>query len=253
MNKLLLGLFIVPFVSFSQVSYTVTVTDLMAKADNCDGGTPPFCINAPQDPIFNIWTNDASANENTYCWIFEDDPEIEYSLWKDIQNVEIANVTNVMTSYINFDMAGYETDNLSPGCSPGVGDDAVYDRQFVQQYLLADIPEGTDFLATIDLQQVYYAKVIIHWIDLTAGSDELVNDLAFSISPNPSKGMFTVKLGNNSNKEVSLSVSDMSGRTVHQEKHQVGDIVNLESLESGTYVVTLSQGNNIAREQLIIQ
>lgn len=253
MNKLLLSLLLSPVFVSAQVSYTVTVTDLMAKADNCDGGTPPFCINAPQDPIFNIWTNDASANENWYCWIFEDDPEIEYALWKDIQNVEIANVTNVMTSYINFDMAGYETDNLSPGCSSGVGDDAVYDRQFVQQYLLADIPEGTDYLATIDLQQVYYAKVIIHWIDLTAGSDELINDLAFSISPNPSKGMFSIKMGNHTNSIVDLSVTDMSGRIVHQQNQFTGDSVNLEHLEAGTYVVTLAQGNNIARKQVIIE
>ena len=45
------------FIASSQINYTVDVLRLKAYADDCDGGAP-FCLNAPQDPIFNIWVTD---------------------------------------------------------------------------------------------------------------------------------------------------------------------------------------------------
>lgn len=85
MKKTLLILMLSPFMLLSQVDYTVDILRLKAKADDCDGGLP-LCLNAPQDPVFNIWTVDAGANENTYCWIFEDDNAASYNTWIDIQN-----------------------------------------------------------------------------------------------------------------------------------------------------------------------
>src|SRR3989338_8231859 len=122
MKHVLLPLTFLPLLASAQynVAYTVTVTKLKALADDCDGGAP-FCLNAPQDPVFNMWTNDGQANENTNCWIFEEDPEIEYGLWKDIQNLEIANESGVNTSYISFDMSVFESDAIgSPGCTSGI-------------------------------------------------------------------------------------------------------------------------------------
>lgn len=89
---------LLPLLSYAQVSYDVTVTRLRALADDCDGGIITLCANAPQDPVFNIWVNDAEANEENYCWVFEDDNDAEYGLWKNIQDVQIASQSNVATS-----------------------------------------------------------------------------------------------------------------------------------------------------------
>lgn len=252
MKQLLLLIILLPITAFTQVSYTVTVLRLKAKADDCDGGIVTFCGNAPQDPIFNLWSNDAEANEHTSCWIFDDDPEAEYNLWKDIQNLEIANESNVLTSYISFDMAGYESDNLNPGCTSSFGDDAIHDRQFVQQIDLANLIEGgTDNIMELNLNDVYYAEIAITWIDLTASISTLSNS-EIRISPNPSNGNFQVRtVGMTGERRV--EIRDMSGRLVHQ-LTTLEDVaeVQLESLSSGTYLVHVSSENGEAIEKITV-
>ena len=68
MKTILLSITMMSFLASAQIGYTVTVTKLMATADDCDGGG--FCLLAPQDPVFNVWVTDAQANENTNCWAF---------------------------------------------------------------------------------------------------------------------------------------------------------------------------------------
>ena len=128
MKKLLLGsLCAFSFISTAQINYTVEVLRLKAYADDCDGGSP-FCLNAPQDPIFNMWITDGGGNENTSCWIYENDDDAGYGMWIDIQNLEIANETNVNTTYINVEMSGFETDAVfSASCDSDSGDDAIPD------------------------------------------------------------------------------------------------------------------------------
>ena len=196
MKRLLLFLFVLPTFAFSQynVAYTVTVKRLMALADDCDGGAP-FCLNAPQDPIFNIWTTDAEANINTNCWIFEDDDAAGYGQWIDIQNLEIANETGVNTNYINFDMSGFETDALfAASCTSSFGDDADYPQQFVQQYDLSTIPDGIPYTDEIDLAGVYFAEIEMDVTGRTvysamSGSNELTIELS-----NQESGMYFVHI-----------------------------------------------------------
>ena len=256
MKKLLLVLFLLPVISYGQynVAYTVTVTKLMALADDCDGGAP-FCINAPQDPIFNIWSSDGEANENTNCWIFEDDSEIEYGLWKDIQNLEIANESGVNTDYITFDMSGFETDALgSAGCSSGLTDDAVYDRQFVGQFNLLAIPSETTYVDTINLGGVYYAEIEIYWEDLNAGLFDLGNDIQFKIAPNPTEGAFNVSLSEGTINDFDVVVTDLAGRTVYQSSVSSNETqVDLSNQEAGAYFVRITTGDKSATKTLLLK
>jgi len=253
MKLLLLSALLYCSSAFAQVDYTVTVLRLKATADNCDGGAP-FCLNAPQDPVYNIWTNDAEANENTYCWIFEDDNAAAYNVWTDIQNLEIANETNVMTSYITFDMSGFESDAItSPGCTSSLGDDAVHDRQFVLQIDLSTFPPETPTLYTLDLQSTYYAEVEIEWIDLTAGSEEL-NTYNYSIVPNPSSGEIRVKAPSNSTRLFDIQVVDMTGRSMLAKKNVLAnESVDLTMLDPGTYFIQYESENKIGVDQIILK
>lgn len=216
MKHIYIALLALPTMVWSQnnVAYTVKITKLMALADDCDGGAP-FCLNAPQDPVFNIWTSDGEANENTNCWIFDGDPEAEYGLWKDIQNLEIANETGVNTNYISFDMSGFESDALtSPGCSSSSGDDQVFERQFVEQFLLSTIPMDSTYVDTINLGGVYYAQIEIYWTDLNASLFKLEEIVDFVLAPNPNNGSFTLQFSDQI-QAFSVRVMDISGRTVY--------------------------------------
>ena len=62
-----------------------------------------------------------------------------------IDGLEIANVVNVATTWISFDMEGFESDALgSVDCSSGALDESVFDRQFVLQLDLSSVPQNTD-------------------------------------------------------------------------------------------------------------
>ena len=253
MKRIVLLTGLISFSSFGQIDYTIDVLRLKAKADPCDGGAP-FCLNAPQDPVYNIWTNDQEANENTYCWTFEDDAQAEYNLWKDIQNVQIANESNVITSYLNFEMSGFESDALtSPGCSSGIGDDEVYDRQFVQQIDIATIPENTPTIYTLDLGGIYFAEIEILWIDLTAGLTEIEKNLKFSISPNPSNGLFKLRFANNEVSNVQVDIKDMFGRNVYLNTiNAQQESIDLSSQEAGMYFVSVTIDGYSSIETLVI-
>lgn len=254
MKKLLLLAWLLPATVFSQVSYTITVTRLKAKADNCDGGSP-FCFNAPQDPVFSIWTNDMEANEFTNCWTYDDDPLAEYNLWIDIQNLEIASVSNVATNWLSFDMEGFESDALgSVTCSSGALDEAVFDRQFVLQIDLATIPENTDHTVVLDLGATYFAEIVIHWIDLAAGLVPLTNDFDFALVPNPSNGIFKANILSQGVDLFNLTITDLSGREVLEKtgvSHQAE--IDLSNQKSGAYFVNVEVNGRIKTERILIQ
>jgi hypothetical protein len=254
MKRLLLILIALPTLSFGQanIAYTVTVTDLMAKADDCDGGLNPLCPNKPQDPVFHIWSLDAEANENTNCWIYDNDDAAKYNLWIDIQNLELANETGVMTSFIQIDMGGFESDELvgSIQCNDWNGD-AVMSRQLAQQFDLSLIPQSTPYQATIDIGGVYFAKIEIEWVDLNASLNELSTETQFSMAPNPSKGLVKLALTDDVT-EFDVQVMDMTGRVV-QEHHVQSNKTSLTINEGpGVYLVRVTNGTKVGVQRLVI-
>jgi Secretion system C-terminal sorting domain len=249
-------LFILPFLAQSQVNYTVTVTKLMAKANICDGGSetlPILCPLAPQDPVFNIWCNDAEANEFTYCWPFENDPELDYGDWKDIQNVELANVSDVFSTYVSFDMEGFESDSpIAPGCSSIVGDDEVMPREFVHMYTFTDFPAQVPFVDVINLNDVYYAEIEIYWESAAAGLFDADSKVDFALFPNPSDGIFNVNLLEDINGNYNVTVMDVTGRVVYSSTSMYKEIqIDLMNQEVGMYFVTLNVSGKTTTRTLV--
>lgn len=257
MRKLLLltGVLALSMSSFGQVDYTVTVLRLKAKADDCDGGAITFCSAAPQDPVFHIWTTDAGANENTSCWIYDNDPAAGYNMWIDIQNLEIANETNVLTTYITVDMGGFESDVLigNIACDDWSGD-AVMSRQLAQQFDLSFIPEGTPYVATVNINDTYFAEIEILWIDPFAGMDELNAAEKFVLSPNPTQGVFAIATAEEHDQEYQVLITDMSGRVIQQiDSIRTNEPIDLTSQDSGTYFVTVSINGVSRTERITVQ
>lgn len=254
MKRTLLLLALLPLTAFSQIDYTVEVLRLKAKADDCDGGAITFCSAAPQDPVFHVWTLDAGANENTYCWVFDNDPAAEYNLWVDIQNVQIANETNVLTTYIQIDMGGFESDNLGGiDCSDWSGDN-VMSRQLAQQFDLSFIPEGTPYVTTVDIGGVYYAEIEILWIDLTAGLGEIDPFFAFTVAPNPTEGNFHVHVAEDVQQEFNVSVMDLSGRVIKSMDNVLPyQTIDINGNEPGSYLVRVECNGHIKTQTIVLK
>ena len=257
MKQLLLVLLILPSYAFSQynVAYTVTVKRLKALADECDGAIPIICPNAPQDPVFNIWTTDDEANTNSNCWIYEDDWDADYGIWIDIANLEIANETGVNTNFISFDMSGFETDALfAATCSSSSGDDADYPQQFVQQYDLSTIPDGIPYTDEIDLAGVYFAEIEIWWTDLNVGLTNIENKVQFTMAPNPSEGAFNITLSEDGLNSFDVTIMDVTGRTVYSAMSGSNELtIELSNQESGMYFVHINADGKTATRTLILK
>lgn len=253
MKKLILSLLLLPFVAVSQtnVDYTVKILRLKAKADDCDGcvlGQPTF---GPQDPVFNIWTNDADGNINTNCWIYEDDSNVDYDVWVDV-NYEIANEVGVNTNYVNVEISGHESDVIGgTTCSPDSGDDAIVAQQLAGQFALSFLTENTPYVAIVNVEGIYYAEVEITWNNNDTGINELSNGLSFNVYPNPSEGRFNVELSSEF-KSFEFELLDLAGRSVTKGSIEGNNHeINLDHL-TGAFFLKITSENRIGMKKLMI-
>jgi aminopeptidase N len=86
--------------------------------------------------------------------------------------------------------------------------------------------------------------------NLTAFVDELIPEY-FNIYPNPSNGEFNIEISNNNDHE--LIVRDTKARIVHQSTLNGQSTFDLSDLDSGYYVVTLTNSNGEQRIKTIVK
>ena len=79
----------------------------------------------------------------------------------------------------------------------------------------------------------------------------------FVIFPNPNNGEFTIKLNSNSGNDIKVDVFDIRGRRIFNNAFtNTGDFtetVNLNSVQSGMYLVTVNDGNNQVTKRIIVE
>lgn len=76
--------------------------------------------------------------------------------------------------------------------------------------------------------------------------------------PNPSKGQFTVSFNAVSNDDVKVAVYDVSGKKLFNQNFtnnslRFNETFNLSTLQSGVYIVNISEGNTTVSKKLIIE
>lgn len=89
-----------------------------------------------------------------------------------------------------------------------------------------------------------------------AVGNNTISDKNISVYPNPSKdGVFSIKLNENLNGDVSVAIIDMSGRVVYQNSGKANNnIFNINSkLTKGNYLVKVTSGTTVSSEKLIIK
>ncbi len=92
-------------------------------------------------------------------------------------------------------------------------------------------------------------------IDAVKKHDEITG---MSVYPNPSSGNFTLEFTNLKGKDYSIRVADLAGKTLYNEKVSgiTGEVIrplDLSSLRSGMYILTLSTNQSSSSQKIIIK
>jgi hypothetical protein len=79
----------------------------------------------------------------------------------------------------------------------------------------------------------------------------------FSIYPNPNKGQFTVSLNSSSDENVTVTVYDIRGRRIYdntfENSSNFNQSIDLNSVQSGMYLVKVSNGDKQATKKIIVE
>lgn len=114
-----------------------------------------------------------------------------------------------------------------------------------------------DFMVTVNMGTCETSKTVSTFLDACTGIGEKSNDVTISVFPNPSNGEFTLELNSAKNVVADLSITNNLGMKVYVEKDvavngKTSKNLNLSSLGSGIYLLTLQNGElKITRKILI--
>lgn len=87
--------------------------------------------------------------------------------------------------------------------------------------------------------------------------DDLDFDLTFEINPNPSTGIFNLKINQVVENQLSVRIFDTAGKLVFDKEIETAGArfenqIEVQNLQAGSYLVTVFDGQKIGRKQLII-
>jgi len=89
---------------------------------------------------------------------------------------------------------------------------------------------------------------------LTLDENEVIG---FSMYPNPTKGSFTIQMSQTLSEKINVGVYDMSGRLVFDRNYasngSLEEIITLNSLQSGVYLVSVTDGTRKEVKKLIVE
>jgi len=79
----------------------------------------------------------------------------------------------------------------------------------------------------------------------------------FAIFPNPNNGEFTVKLNSDSGEAINVAVFDLRGRSIFQRNYNATtsfeQVIQLDTVESGIYLVNVSDGVKQTTKKIIVK
>jgi hypothetical protein len=88
-------------------------------------------------------------------------------------------------------------------------------------------------------------------------TEDLTQEDLFKLFPNPSNGTTYIDIINENNKNVNVTIMDMSGKLVGTRDYQINGTAKLpivtNGLDKGIYIVTLTVGDKVQQQKLIVQ
>jgi len=80
---------------------------------------------------------------------------------------------------------------------------------------------------------------------------------SFSVYPNPNKGDFTIKLNSSESSKINVEVYDIRGRVIYKniykESGDFSEKINLNHINSGMYILTVSDGLRKSTKKIIVE
>ncbi|MES2545548.1 MAG: zinc-dependent metalloprotease family protein [Bacteroidota bacterium] len=119
-------------------------------------------------------------------------------------------------------------------------------------------PTGTWTLFIVDAGPADIGKIDAWSLDicsttLAIAQNSLTN---FVLYPNPNKGNFTVQFDSKTNTDIAISVYDLRGRVIISNKYSNTGLfsqnVNLNSVQSGIYMVTVQDGDTKVVKKIVV-
>ncbi|OIQ15985.1 MAG: hypothetical protein BM557_10535 [Flavobacterium sp. MedPE-SWcel] len=104
---------------------------------------------------------------------------------------------------------------------------------------------------------IYYAvNSRVFSIDFVNGTDDFGLE-SFKLYPNPNNGSFSVSFNSQVSSNVAITVHDIRGREVFSNQYKNTGLfatdVNLEDIQSGLYIVTVTDGSRRAVKKIVVQ
>ncbi len=119
-------------------------------------------------------------------------------------------------------------------------------------FRVADIVAGIDGILNSFSLNICTTNTVV-----TLGTNQNFELADFVLFPNPNKGNFTVQFNSDTNKEVNISVNDLSGRLIFSNKYNnpglFSEKLHLENLQTGVYLVTVQDGTKKIVKRIIIE
>jgi len=90
----------------------------------------------------------------------------------------------------------------------------------------------------------------------SSGLSESQSEFSLEIYPNPSSGIFTISLSDLSHSQVSITILDLSGKIITQEKYQLNTTefeipMDVSNVESGVYFIKIDAGKIITQRVVL--
>lgn len=91
----------------------------------------------------------------------------------------------------------------------------------------------------------------------TSIEEDLTDEGKFKLYPNPTNGTSYIEVINNDNEAINVTIMDMTGKVVASRNYTVSGAAQLpivtNNMDKGIYIVTLTIGNKVEQQKLIVQ
>ncbi len=218
---------------------------MMAEADDCDGEALGICTLDPQDPVISIWVYDDVGNTNDTCFIYDDNNNMEYGNWYDLQDINFLSASNSSANVIYIDLEGFESDQTSNSCTSDSGDDNILTQTNVKLVFLSGLPNGTSYMDIASLGGIYQVKFEILKEIITTDHSLTYQELDAVIFPNPVNENCTLYINSSIHSMAQLKIFNITGKelllrefTITEGDNQMD--IDMRSISNGIYFATLS-------------
>jgi subtilisin-like proprotein convertase family protein len=172
--------------------------------------------------------------------------------------------TNIMTPNVcgNGSLIVKFDDSANPISCSNTQSNEVYQPQNPLSIFNGENPSGNWNLAILDLVANDVGTLNSWYLELCTTTITLSNpeplELAdLKVFPNPNKGAFTVTLNNAAANNINIEIFDLSGRKIFNNDYRktgpFNEEITLSNLQSGMYIMNISDGNKKATRKIIVE